>query len=98
MCSAGLSDAGSAIGTALGIGAPCLAVILWFAVTYTYRREKKLLVATVLKNLRASDVAAADSLHSKGFKVQAKRLEKAESGSKILPALDKPSEGILYKF
>ena len=94
MLCADLSAAGSAIGTTLGIGAPCLAVILWFAVTYSYRREKKVLVATVLANLRACDVAAADSLNSEVLVVHARQLDQAESGTKLLPASDESASKV----
>ena len=51
------NNSGSAWGTALGVAAPCLGVMVWLAVTYTYRTEKHALVAGVLHRLTPIDIA-----------------------------------------
>lgn len=82
----GLSNVGGAVGTALGIAAPCLAIILWFAVTYTYRLEKKLLVSTVLEHLQPSHVtlATADDLPETDFAKLTRQLEHVDSGTQMI--------------
>ena len=90
----GLSNAGSAVGTALGIAAPCLAIFLWFAVTYTYRTEKRHLVATVVDNLRTADIATPDALPAKDIAKLTRQLEHADSATEfIIPALRDQGEG-----
>lgn len=48
---------GSALGTALGVAAPCIGIIIWLAVTYTYRLEKRALSAAIINRLTAIDIA-----------------------------------------
>ena len=88
ICFAGLSNAGNAAGTALGIAVPCLGIVLWFAVSHTYRKEKKLLVASVLEHLKASDVTTTDSLPAKGLAPGTQHCEHADSARELtVPAI-----------
>ena len=92
-----MSNAGSAVGTALGIAAPCLAIILWFAATYSYRKEKKLLVSTVLEQLKPSYVSTQEVIPTDDYVVLAKQLEHDSPNSTtdfIIPALRDPGTTI----
>ena len=48
---------GSKVGTGVGIATPCIALLVWLAVTYSYRREKHALVAAVTSQLTPAHVA-----------------------------------------
>ena len=89
----GLNDARNAAGTALGIAAPCLAIIFWFAVTYTYREEKKLLIRAVTEQLKPSYVSTQEVIAEKDLTALTKQLEHDSPNSNtefILPALRDP--------
>ena len=41
----------------MGVAAPCIGIIIWLAVSYTYRLEKRALSAAIVTRLTASDIA-----------------------------------------
>lgn len=56
---------GSAVGSALGAAAACAGGIIWFAVTYSYRLEKRALITAVWSHVTPADVAPTSSVQMK---------------------------------
>ena len=87
-CHAGQGDgnngAGSAWGTALGVATPCIGVMVWLAVTYTYRTEKRALVAGVLNRLTPIDIADEPPSNPKESPSQRRRVERNDSVSDLI--------------
>ena len=78
---------GTALGTALGVAAPCLTVAIWLAVTWTYRQEKRRLVARVQSHLTPDMVAEKDPLGTKYPSVAFRTLDRDDSATNfIIPA------------
>ena len=91
MCHAGQSSntdtVGSALGTALGVAAPCIGIIIWLAVTYTYRLEKHALVAGVLSRLTPNDVVEKGNFRMKELPMLPRHMDRDDSAIDfIIPA------------
>ena len=81
----------SAVGTALGVAAPCIGVIIWLAVTYAYRQEKRALTAAVVSRLTPYDVGDKDTLRTKQPPVQSRQMDREDSATNfIIPVHREP--------
>ena len=82
---------GGALGTALGVAAPCIGVIVWLAVTYSYRQEKRRLMAAIVTHLTPNAVSDKDPLGFKPPPTLTRQLDRDDSAAGfIIPAHREP--------
>ena len=75
----------------MGIAAPCIGILVWLAVTYTYRLEKRAIVSAVKRRLTPADVTEKGVLSVKNLELLSRQsevssLDDASTDNFIIPA------------